>query len=157
LVFDGPNEGRAVSYVVEILSGRMPVLYEEAIGLRDRLAELRDARVEADPDLLFEPASPELAALHQRLTSRYPCICDDESGPWSDGPLINNFGRHMAAVGMSYSRVEEVLPFVIEASTGMGFWVLDGQDEVAHLPGGRRLRPGARVSDKQIKPWWRFW
>ena len=66
--------------------------------------------------------------LYDRLTARYQCITEDSNGPWSDGPLVNNFGQRSATLGISFSRVGEVLPFLVETATAMGFWVLDAQD-----------------------------
>src|SRR5262245_8593753 len=62
--------------------------------------------------------------LHDRLTARYPCMCsvpDDQVDDtvWSDGPLINNFLRRAAVLGMSYSRVGEVLPFLVETANDL--------------------------------------
>ena len=63
-----------------------------------------------------------LRELHDALTARYPCICTlpddrvDEEGVWSDGPLWNDFGHRAAALGMIWSRVEDVLPFLVRAA-----------------------------------------
>jgi hypothetical protein len=147
-----------MSYVVEILTGEIPADYEHAIALRDELLDAHDSRLALAGDSPFEAASPELSELHRRLTARYPCICDDESGPWSDGPLINNFGLHEATVGISFSRVEEVLPFLIQTSTAMGYWVFDGQDEAAHVPNGVILRQKSQPAPQANgRPWWQFW
>jgi hypothetical protein len=91
--------------------------------------------------------------LHDRLTERYPCISVDESGPWSDGPLINNFGYNIAVIGLSHSRAHEVVPFIIEAASAMGLSVLDDQD-------GSLIRPGqAHVIKRDASPakWWQVW
>jgi len=69
--------------------------------------------------------------LHDTLTVRYPCICTlpddtvDELGVWSDGPLWNDFGHRAAVLGIVHSRVEEVLPFLIETANGLGLSVFD--------------------------------
>jgi hypothetical protein len=75
--------------------------------------------------------------LHDKLTSRYPCIgslSDDEidNGVWSDGPLINNFGHRAAVLGVVYARVGEVLPFLVETATGLGLTVFDWATERIH-------------------------
>ena len=67
---------------------------------------------------------------YDRLIARYPCICtlpDDEvdDGVWSDGPLWNNFGHRAAVLGMSFSRVETVLPFLVETANALGLVVFD--------------------------------
>jgi hypothetical protein len=91
-------------------------------------------------DDIIEQSGPRPAvfeALHAKLTSRFPCISsltDDEidNGVWSDGPLINNFGHRAAVLGIVYSRVDEVLPFLIETATGLGFSVFDWATERIH-------------------------
>jgi hypothetical protein len=44
---------------------------------------------------------------------------------WSDRPLLNNFLHRAAVLGMAYSRVEEVLPFLVETANTLGLTVLD--------------------------------
>lgn len=145
-----------MSYGVDIILGPLPSSYEDALAIRDELADERDAQL-GTPDARFEAPSPQMRELHRRLTARFPCIVDDSDGPWSDGPLINNFGQRAATLGISFSRVEEVLPFLIATALDMGSWVLDAQDEAVHLPGGVVLRAGATVEQKSGRPWWRFW
>ena len=75
--------------------------------------------------------------LHDRLTARYPCMCsvtNDEIDDtvWSDGPLINNFLHRAAVLGISYSRVDEVLPFVIESASKLGLVVFDWGTRTIH-------------------------
>lgn len=149
-----------MSYTVEIVDAPPPRSYEHALDARDEIVAAHREAVAASGEM-FEPPSPRMRELHDRVTARYPCITVDDSGPWSDGPLINNFGRDIATVGISYSRVGEVLPFLIRAANEMGFWVLDGQDEVLHLPDGAR-RPslaslGIDVSPRRERRWWHFW
>lgn len=78
--------------------------------------------------------------LHDRLTARYPCICTlsderiDEDGVWSDGPLWNDFGYKAAVLGVIYSRVEEVLPFLIDTATGLGLTVFDWGGPTIYRP-----------------------
>src|SRR5262245_35632930 len=130
-----------MSYTIDVLSVQPPLSYREALAVRDAVSDARDAGLSAGSEPAFEPPSASMEELHRRLTVRYPCITTDPDGPWSDGPLINNFGQHAATFGISYSRVDEVLPFVVEEATAMGFWVFDAQDEAVHLPGGEILRP----------------
>jgi hypothetical protein len=141
-----------MSYVVDIVDGDPPARYEPAPKLCHGLAEARDARIGEEHGKHVEPPSARMRELHGRLTARYPCICDDEHGPWSDGPLIENFGQRIATLGVVYSRADEVIPFLISTSTGMGFWVFDPQAEIVHLPGGVVLRPAGAA-----KSWWQFW
>jgi hypothetical protein len=75
-------------------------------------------------------APPVFRMLHDRLVERYPCISslpDDEidEGVWSNGPLWNNFGHRAAVLAISYSRVGEVLPFVVQSATTLGLAVFD--------------------------------
>jgi hypothetical protein len=145
-----------VSYTIDVLSVQPPLSYREALAVRDVVSDARDAGLDAGPEAVFEPPSAAMQELHRRLTARYPCITQDPDGPWSDGPLINNFGQHAATLGISYSHVEDVLPFVIGEATAMGFWIFDPQDETVHLPGGKRLRP-ANVPVPRKRAWWQFW
>jgi len=68
--------------------------------------------------------------LHDRLTAKYPCIStlsDDEvdEGVWSGGPLWNDFGHRAAVLGMVYSRVAEVLPFLVKTANDLDLVVFD--------------------------------
>ena len=68
--------------------------------------------------------------LHDRLTAKYPCTCsvpEDEVDDtvWSDGPLINDFLHRAAVLGIAYSRVDEVLPFLVETANDFGLVVFD--------------------------------
>jgi hypothetical protein len=147
-----------MSYGIDIVAGEVPQSYEEALELRDEVSAAHDELFETVDDLGIEEPSPEMRELHRRLTALFPCICDDSDGPWSDGPLINNFGQQSATLGISFSRVEEVLPFVIATATEMGFWVLDTQDERVHLPGGATIGPAEpEVPVPPRKRWWQFW
>ena len=146
-----------MSYGVDILSGELPNSYEEALFIRDRETDARDSRLGTGADLGFEAPSAQMLELHRRLTAQHPCIMDDPDGPWSDGPLINNFGQRAATLGISFSRLAKVLPFLIATATKMGFWVFDAQDEAVHLPGGATLRPRALPRRSSGKAWWQFW
>lgn len=105
-----------------------------------------DAAAWALVDGLIEqtgPRPPVFQELHDRLTARYPCLCslpDDriDDAVWSDGPLVDNFGHRAAVLGLSYSRAEEVLPFLIEAATALGLVVFDWATGRVH-----RAEPGA--------------
>jgi hypothetical protein len=82
---------------------------------------------------------PVFKALHDQLTSKYPCICDlpddkVDDGVWSDGPLWNNFGHRVAMLGMVYSRVEEVLPFLVQTANALGLTVFDWGGPTIHRP-----------------------
>jgi hypothetical protein len=144
-----------MSYTLEIWSRPFPDDDDAAWQMHNKLLAEQEAAF--DPANPFELPSPKMAELHKRLTARFPCICDDENGPWSDGPLINDFGQDTATVGIVYSRVGEVVPFVIETATGMGMHVFDGQDEVVHRPVGFVAAVPKTRRPRGSRPWWRFW
>ena len=111
-----------MSYNVAVVIPPVPAADAEAWAVVDRLIDEQGPR----PAVFQE--------LHDRLTARYPCMCavpDDEIDDtvWSDGPLINNFGHRAAVLGMSYSRVEEVLPFLVETAAALGLVVFDWATE----------------------------
>jgi hypothetical protein len=95
------------------------------------------------------------ARLHADLTARFPCICDlpddrVDGGVWSDGPLSDNFGHEVAELGIVFSRVEEVLPFLIDTANRLGLTVFDRQTDQIH-------RPGQSSPAGNSKSWWQFW
>ena len=77
-----------------------------------------------------------------KLTAKYPCICDlpddqVDDGVWSDGPLRNNLGHQASVLGMVYSRVDEVLPFLIREANALGLVVFDWATHAIHRPTDR--------------------
>ena len=104
-----------------------------------------DAKAWAVVNDLIEQEGPRpkvFQKLHDQLTARYPCMCsvpDDEIDDtvWSDGPLINNFGYRSAVLGMAYSRIDEVLPFLIVTANALGLVVFDWATETIY-----RAKPG---------------
>jgi hypothetical protein len=90
------------------------------------------------------PPPPVFRELYFSLTARYPCICTlpddrvDQEGVWSDGPLWNDFGLRVAVLGITWSRVEEVMPFVVETANALGLTVFDWGGPTIHRP-RRRL------------------
>jgi hypothetical protein len=103
-----------------------------------------DAEAWQELDALIDQHGPVpgvFRTFHDRLTARYPCLCslpDDkvDDGVWSDGPLWNNFGRRAAVLGMVYSRVDEVLQYLIESATSLDLAVFDWTTNLVHRPGG---------------------
>jgi hypothetical protein len=101
-----------------------------------------DAKAWAALEGLIEQPGPRpavLQELYDRLTARYPCMCavpEDEIDDtvWSDGPIINNFLHRGAVLGMSYSRVEEVLPFLVETANALRLVVFDWATETVYRP-----------------------
>ena len=80
--------------------------------------------------------SPKLIELHKKLTEIYPCLSsyedDDpaqENCPWADGPMIKNFASKMGMVAIVFSRVDDVVPKVIDVALELGITVVDGQSE----------------------------
>src|SRR5580765_7231454 len=105
------------------------------------IADDDDAAWEAIDSLINAKGDvpPVFLELHDRLTARYPCICtlpDDQvdDGVWSDGPLWNDFGHRAAVLGITWSRVEEVLPFLVRAANGLGLAVFDWGDPAIYRP-----------------------
>jgi hypothetical protein len=120
-----------------------------------QLAELKN---EASAREYGAAPSDVLGALCRQLTARYPCLTEHPDSPWSDGPLINNFGDKLATIGIITERISEVLPFVIETATAMGLTVFDAGDERIHRPRGWEPRPAGSTREAITQhPWWRFW
>jgi hypothetical protein len=64
----------------------------------------------------------------------------DDDGVWSDGPLWNDFGHRAAVLGMVYSRVKGVLPFLLETANDLGLVVFDWAGPSIYGPKWKRLR-----------------
>ena len=151
----GSHEGAwsdRMSWTIEIVCVPVPDDPEEAWAF---LEDLRDEAAERE---YGAPPSPELEDLYRRLAARYPCITEDPESPWSDGPLINNFGDKIATLGFVKSGMTEALPFVIATATGMGFTVFDAGDEAIHRPKGWQPSvPWSTALPAEARPWWKFW
>ncbi len=92
--------------------------------------------------IVAEPGEPPeiFRRLYGRLIARYPSHCvvtEDEFDDWvwGDAPLWDHFGHRAAVIEVTWSRINEVLPFLIEASNGLGLTVFDGVEEKIHRPG----------------------
>ena len=139
-----------MSYTVDLIVAALP---ED-----DRLAWRRiEARREGYYGDSREKAAV-LVQLHAALTARYPCLCsyaDDDprmdDSPWADGPMIGNFAHEMGMLAISFSRVDEVVPFVIAEANALGITVADGQSLDIHRPGGG----AGKKADKHKG--WMFW
>ena len=111
--------------------GTADMSYDVAVCLPPIASDSKTAWDELNGLLDAEGPTPdEFRELHKRLTARYPCICDlpDElidEGVWSDGPLISNFGHRAASLGIVYSRVADVLPYLIQTANALGMVVFD--------------------------------
>jgi len=139
-----------MSWVIEIVPGDVPSDDAEAWKYLEDLREEDDATL----DERHLPTG-KMLELYHRVTERYPCIMEDPNGPWSDGPLINNFSDRLTAVGFVTSKMAEAFPFVIETATEMGFTVFDGGDERIYRPKGWKATTAPSVAT--VRPWWRFW
>lgn len=101
--------------------------------------------------------SERFSELYRLLTAKFPCIMDDPDGPWSDGPLINNFGVRATTLGVSFSRVREVLPFLVETCTSHGFVVFDPQEERVFRPSSLVAPGPAQQRPVGCRKWWQVW
>ncbi|MFZ6659013.1 hypothetical protein, partial [Undibacterium sp. TJN19] len=77
---------------------------------------------------------------HAQLVKQYPCLSsydeddqDRDDCPWSDGPLINNFGSQMAMLGIS-NHQDEVLAYVLVCAGKLNLTVMDAQEGVIYGP-----------------------
>lgn len=138
-----------MSYTFDITSEPVPDDESEAW---EALGELRDSED-------FDEPGTHFLALYEKLVAKYPCITtpEGENSPWSDGPLLNNFGQKHAILGISFSRVQDALPFIIQTANEMGFTVFDPQDEKIHRPINWTPSPKSTVPEITTKPWWKVW
>jgi hypothetical protein len=112
-----------VTFVPMKVSGNDSEAFAEVEALQERYGQTEhDAR------------HPALVALHDALVARFPETDDPDDAPWADGPLIENFGSEMGMVAIVFSRVEEVLPAVLEIALAHGITVLDDQTGLVHRP-----------------------
>ncbi|WP_140920100.1 hypothetical protein [Limnobaculum xujianqingii] len=135
-----------MSYTVELICVPLPDSDKQAWV---KIFQLREEYYDDERE-----KSSALLELHKKLTARYSCLCDcsdDEVDdcPWADGPMINNFGHEMGMLAISFSRVEEVLPFIIETALALNIIVADAQSNEIH-----RVLP---LKKPHQKPWYRFW
>jgi hypothetical protein len=130
-----------MSYNVAIVISPVPTDDVEAWAAVDRLIRQQGPR----PAVFQE--------LHDQLTARYPCMCsvpDDQidNTVWSDGPLINNFLHRAAVLGMSYSRDDEVLPFLIGTANALGLVVFDWATDRVYRAYFRHTCQSGRGNDR---------
>lgn len=76
--------------------------------------------------------SQDFLELIEKFKSKFPCICDlpdeeTDNGVWSDGPLSDNVGKNLTTLGVIFSAVEKVMPFLIETANKNNFVVFDDQ------------------------------
>ncbi len=109
-----------MSYTVIIVNAPLPSVDKAAWETVDKLIEEEGTRLE-----IFQKR-------HDQLTVKFPCMCsvpDDQIGDtaWNGGTLLHNFLHRAAVLGISYSRVDEVLPFLIKTTNALGLVVFDEQ------------------------------
>lgn len=140
-----------MSYVVNITSLPLPDNEEEAW---DCLVE-----IDAANEGTFGTPGPKMEELYRRLSKRYPCITEATESPWCDGPLLDNFGRDIATIGVIYSRATEAMLFIIEVATQLGCTVLDGQDDKIYRPVNWQpaIPSSADSEQRERRPWWKIW
>lgn len=124
-----------MSYVIHLFSGPMPRTLDDAVQQASHPGEHPRGQ-----NALF-------IKLAQALTKRYPCITEideeDEETPsvWTDGPLNGQTSSTVYVLGVVTDWVDEVQPFVVETATSLGLHVLDHQQGLAYLAGGKVLGP----------------
>ncbi|MEH0450292.1 hypothetical protein QA811_43970 [Streptomyces sp. B21-102] len=116
--------------------------YDLAVWEGDRPADDRSARrVFADlyerylDGEVEEPPSAGITAYVTALLERWCDITEDEdeTSPWSVGPLINAAGGPLIYFGMGWGRAEEASGYAAAVAASMGLVCFDVQQD--------RLRP----------------
>lgn len=139
-----------MSFTVDLIVGPLP---EDDQQAWQQIEVLRQSYYDDERE-----KAPSLVKLHSALTARYPCLCsyaDDDPKiddcPWADGPMIGNFAHATGMLAISFSRADELVPFIIKEANALGISVADGQS-------GEIFRPGNSTNARgDTKPWWRFW
>ena len=101
------------------LTGERDADWKKVFELQDRLFN----------DPAFKSPSKSMLALYEVLIEKYPCITEDagHASPWSDGPLLGNFGTEIATLGFS-DIDDEIFDFVVESAHRFGLVVADPQE-----------------------------
>lgn len=131
-----------MSYIVQIWEqpqgSALPASIHEAAQLVGELLQRKSG------------SNPLFGTLARTLMQRYPSIDsmpveDGEDEPriedcaWIDQPIYGYSDDAVFNLGISSSKLTDVLPYVVEVATQLGLCVLDGQAGAAYLPGGRVL------------------
>ena len=116
--------------MVRCMKRKGPMSYDVAIVIPP--IPLDDAEAWAALDGFIEEQGPRPAVfqeLHDRLTARYSCMrpCQTIRSTTRSGATGRSSMTSCTAavLGVSYSRVEEVLPFLVETAIGLGLVVFD--------------------------------
>ncbi len=121
-------QNRGVSFDLVVLSGVRPLEPREAVVTYERICN-------GEPWSAVLAADPNLSEFFKEITRRWPDIDDPQSGPdcpWTSGLELSP--AH-AVFPISWSRVEDVPPVIIETALRYGLHVYDGQEDVVHSPG----------------------
>lgn len=132
-----------MSYIVHILPPPVP---EDDAAAWEFMLEIAERRPEGEVPQVFHE-------LMDRLTRRYPCICDLpdddlDDGVWSDGPLRNNATHAITILGISFPHVEKVQPFVVSTANALGLIVFDDQVGKIYRPTKERGKGPSKAAGK---------
>ncbi|MFC7014981.1 hypothetical protein ACFQMH_25420 [Streptomyces viridiviolaceus] len=108
-VWDGPRPADDAS-ALEVLEG----LYERFTGGN------------------VEPPTPRIRQYVEELVAQWPDLSagdeDEDTSPWSDGPLINNASGPLFYFGMVFSKYQEAALFASALARTSGLVCFDPQD-----------------------------
>ncbi|OQR65308.1 hypothetical protein B6E66_04185 [Streptomyces maremycinicus] len=92
-------------------------------------AGLYERYLDGDDGELEEPPSERIAAYVAALLKRWCDITEDEeeTSPWSRGPLIGNARGPVIYFGMSWSMAEEASAYAADLANSMGLVCFDVQ------------------------------
>ena len=126
-----------MSYTIEIFTDVLSENDQQALVQAEEIKQ-------AEPEQSVKVHS-SLRKLHAQLVKIYPCLSsyedDDEDMdecPWSDGPLIENFGERVAILGIS-NRQGEVLSHILSCADKLKLSVIDPQDGMVYRPDSVQL------------------
>ncbi|MCX2926781.1 hypothetical protein [Streptomyces sp. NEAU-W12] len=88
---------------------------------------LYDRHIDTDEEF---PASPRIAEYVARLLARWADLAEDEeedTSPWSTGPLIDEAAGPLVHFSMRYSMAEEVSAYAADLAASMGLVCFDPQ------------------------------
>ena len=121
-----------MSYTIEIYTSTLPEDDQQALALAEQIKHAySEERGKIDLSL---------RKLYAQLVKSYPCQSsyseyDEgiEDCPWSDSPLIDNFGAQMAMLGIG-NQYEEVLAHILTCAGKLQLTVIDPQEGVLYRP-----------------------
>ena len=117
-----------MSFDLAVLSGKRRLTHEDAADAYERLCD------EDDPDVV-EP-DERIDAFVEEVTGRWPEIDDLPEEEVDDSPWTVALDRspgHVLAT-ISWDRVDEVAPVVVEVALKHGLHVYDPQEDELHAP-----------------------